>query len=409
MNRTQSQDRHTGWPTRPLGDVVETEISTWNTGSHPDEEKQYIEIASIDAASKTIARTHLVQGRTAPSRARTIVHAGDVLVATTRPNLNAVAIVPQELDGQVCSTGFAVLRPTESMTSKWLYWSVRSPAFVRTVSDLVVGAMYPAVTDKQVRSVVIPVPPVLNQQCIVAKLDEQMAALDRAEKALAEQQAAASTFTTAALQQVFSGPDSKRWPLVKMGELCEVITDGVHQTPVYTADGIPFISTANLLPFQEDFDYSAYRRFVSVDAHELLAKRACPHKGDLLISKCGTIGLTQVVRVGYDFDIFVGLMLIRVRRNRVMPEFVEYLLNYPAVRLDLLGLASGSSRATLTIGVFTAFQIPLPSLPEQGRIVEMLDNRMAMIQPVRTALAYKQTTLAALRTSLLNAAFSGEI
>ena len=57
----------------------------------------------------------------APSRARQRLSTGDVLVSMTRPNLNAVAIVPAKLDGAIGSTGFHVLR-SKHMVSQYLYF-----------------------------------------------------------------------------------------------------------------------------------------------------------------------------------------------------------------------------------------------------------------------------------------------
>lgn len=193
------------WRTLPIGDLCQASVSTWDTSAHPQEQKRYIEIAGIDPTSKTIGNTHFVQACTAPSRARNVVHTGDIIIATTRPNLNAVAVVPPDLDNQVCSTGFAVLRPNELIISRWLYWSVRSPDFIRTVSDLVVGAMYPAVTDKQVKSVVIPVPPIPEQECLVARLDQQTVHLGLVLRALEDQDAELAALRSTLLDAAFSG------------------------------------------------------------------------------------------------------------------------------------------------------------------------------------------------------------
>src|SRR3989344_8747637 len=49
-------------------------------------------------------------GKEAPSRAKQLVKDKDILISTVRPNLNAVAIVPKELDNQICSTGYCIIR-----------------------------------------------------------------------------------------------------------------------------------------------------------------------------------------------------------------------------------------------------------------------------------------------------------
>lgn len=54
----------------------------------------YIDIGSINRDSKCIESPQKLIGKDAPSRARKVINTGDILVSLTRPNLNAVALVP---------------------------------------------------------------------------------------------------------------------------------------------------------------------------------------------------------------------------------------------------------------------------------------------------------------------------
>jgi type I restriction enzyme S subunit len=87
---------------------------------------KYVDISSVDKDLKAIVRTQEVIGKDAPSRARKVIAANDVLVSTVRPNLNAVAVVPCELDGEIASTGFCVLRPNPTIVNAryLLYWTL---------------------------------------------------------------------------------------------------------------------------------------------------------------------------------------------------------------------------------------------------------------------------------------------
>ena len=144
---------------------------------NPDGAFTYVDISSIDRDDKRIATPSALTGKDAPSRARRVIHKGDVLVATTRPNLNAVALVGDALDGQICSTGLCVLRPNGNLLdSKYLYYWTRHEGFVNALSALVNGAMYPAVTDRQVLEQQIPIPPISEQRRIAALIDKRLAA-----------------------------------------------------------------------------------------------------------------------------------------------------------------------------------------------------------------------------------------
>ena len=194
-----------GWRWASLGDVCEKQVKSYDPGKHPDKPFRYIDITSVDNQAKRITTARTLLGKEAPSRARQVIQAGDVLVSTTRPNLNAVAFVPDELDGELCSTGFCVLRAGTDIIPSFLFAFIQSSEFVASLSELVKGALYPAVTDGQVRNQIIPLPPIVEQMHIAHILTEQMAAVDRARAAAEEQLLGINALPAALLKQAFSG------------------------------------------------------------------------------------------------------------------------------------------------------------------------------------------------------------
>lgn len=134
----------------------------------PQETFVYINIATINKNTKTIESPLVIKGIDAPSRARKEVHTGDILVSTVRPNLNTVAIVPPELEGEVASTGFCVLRPDPNLlNNKYLFYRTITQDFITHLTAHMRGANYPAVTDGIVKSAPIPLPPISEQSRIV--------------------------------------------------------------------------------------------------------------------------------------------------------------------------------------------------------------------------------------------------
>ena len=113
-------------------------------------------------------------------------------------------------------------------------------------------------------------------------------------------------------KEVRIGPKEYKFPLdweIKFfDEITNKITDGTHSTPNYVSEGIPFLSTQNIVPFR-DFDFDDYEKYISKEEHKKLKKRCNPKKGDILISKCGTIGRSKLVTKEMEFNIFVGLAL----------------------------------------------------------------------------------------------------
>lgn len=153
-----------------IGELVDA-VTTWNPSRSPDVEFEYIDLSAVDNGSKAVVGSTTVTGCEAPSRARQLVSAGDVLVSTVRPNLNAVAVVPAVLDGATASTGFTVLRPSEELDGRFLFHWVQSPAFIGDMVRKATGASYPAVSDRIVKDSALPAPPLLEQRRIAAILD----------------------------------------------------------------------------------------------------------------------------------------------------------------------------------------------------------------------------------------------
>jgi len=140
-----------GWQTKTLGEVLE-KTGTVNPLLSPEAEFDYIDVSSVSNQTFRIEETQRLKGKAAPSRARRLVRAKDILFATVRPTLQRIAIVPEELDNQICSTGYFVLRPKSGIDHKFLFYSLFTEEFMGQMANLQKGASYPAVTDGEVKA-----------------------------------------------------------------------------------------------------------------------------------------------------------------------------------------------------------------------------------------------------------------
>lgn len=213
----------------------------------PDEPFEYIDISSIDKDLKIINQTQSILGSEAPSRARKIVRKGDVLVSTVRPNLNAVAVVPESLDQQIASTGFFVLRPnTERAVGKYLFYRALTSEFIGFLTARMRGANYPAVTDAIVRQAPIPWPPVREQHRIVEILDQA----DALRKKRAEADVKAARILPALFYKMFGDPASlvAGKSVKPLGELVDVVSGATPSKQVneYWQGDIPWISPKDM-------------------------------------------------------------------------------------------------------------------------------------------------------------------
>jgi type I restriction enzyme, S subunit len=165
-----------GWTTAKVGELC---LSVEMVRPELEREKEfvYIDISSIDRRKRLITEPRHLRGIDAPQRARQLVAAGDILFSTVRPNLRTIAVVPPDLDGQVASTGFCVLRPSPELADKFLYYAILSDSLQRRVISSARGINYPAVRDDDIYNETIALPPRAEQERIVEAVDRLLPAV----------------------------------------------------------------------------------------------------------------------------------------------------------------------------------------------------------------------------------------
>lgn len=169
----------------PLSNLM-SPVETWSSARETRSSIQYIDIGSVDREKKEISSVAWISPQEAPSRAKYKVCAGDILVSTVRPGLNAVAVVPTAMSGAIASSGFAVLRvdETKAVGSFVFHW-VRTRAFVDDMVRQATGASYPAVSNAVVGASKIPLLPVQEQWRIASILDKADAIRRKRQEAIA--------------------------------------------------------------------------------------------------------------------------------------------------------------------------------------------------------------------------------
>lgn len=134
---------------------------------------QYIDLSSVSRVNHQIEETVTVSASTAPSRAQKLVRKDDIIFATTRPTLQRYAVIDNEHNGQIASTGYCVLRANErDVLAKWIYYNIAKTDFNDYVEINQEGSAYPAISDTKVKAFRIPVPSLTEQNRIVTILDK---------------------------------------------------------------------------------------------------------------------------------------------------------------------------------------------------------------------------------------------
>ena len=165
-----SFDGRTDVEWKRLGDVcLKTDNIKWKSTK---ETYQYIDLTSVDIQTHNILSTMEIDSSSAPSRAQQIVKEDDVIFATTRPTQMRVCLVPVEYDGQICSTGYCVLRPDSSIVlPQYLFFVLAVESFKTYLLNNQTMGNYPSISNNTLKDYTIPIPSISEQRKIVGVLD----------------------------------------------------------------------------------------------------------------------------------------------------------------------------------------------------------------------------------------------
>lgn len=378
---------------------------------------RYIDIGSIDNRSQEIAEPKTIVGLEAPSRARRVVRTGDTLFSTVRTYLKNVALVPPDLDGELTSTGIAVLRPSPAVEPNYLFAVARSDAFISMVSVAQDGTMYPAVSDADVMSAPIALPPLDEQRRIVAKIGSLSAKSKRARDRLDRVPTLVKKYKQSILDSAFGGklvPGSNSVQLRPISELIDRLDQGwspkCESEPADTDADWAVMKTTAVQPI--DFRPEANKRLpASLQPRPELEIRV----GDVIITRAGPrsrVAITCVVRATRP-----KLMLcdkayrMRMAADRADPYYVGYMLNAPSVveQLEQLKTGINDSGLNLTQAKFLALELPCPSPELQREIVRRLDVAFAWIDRLAAEANSACKLIDHLDQAVLSKAFQGKL
>ncbi len=261
-----------------------------------------------------------------------------------------------------------------------------------------------------------------DQQTIAAFLDYETARIDRLiaqqqrliELLKEKRQAVISHAVTKGLNPDAPMKDSgvewigqvpKHWVASRLKYCTRQIVDGAHFTPTYTDAGVPFLRVTDIQSKHVDLSEVKY---IPEAEHNELIKRCNPKKGDLLLSKNGTIGVPKLVDWDWSFSIFVSLCLIKFKA-KLFAEYVAYCFESHELKEQIFGLIKQSTVINLHLDKIQNFWICVPPISEQVEIVEALKNKVDELDLLINKAANAIELMQERRSALISAAVTGKI
>jgi len=386
------------WKTAEIGSLV-MPVKAWSPAKEaPDEQLVYVDLSSINREAKEIVAPQDVAGAEAPSRAKQLLRAGDVLVSTVRPNLNAVSVVPDDLDGATGSTGFCVLRTDpQRLDNTYLFHWVRTPAFVASMVRRATGASYPAVSDRVVKQANIPLPPLPEQRRIAAILDKTDAVRRKRQQTLD----LADQFLRSAFLDLFGDPvtNPKGWPVKKLGDVGTLDRGRSQHRPrndaILLGGPYPLIQTGDVANSR-----GVIQSYTQTYSEVGLKQSRLWKAGTLCITIAANIANTAVLAFDACFpDSVVGF----APGSPVTTEFVQGWFSFLQPMLETR--APQVAQKNINLRILRALDIPIPPIELQNHYSKALRK----VRRQRELLSGHKIKLDQLASSLVQRAFRGAL
>lgn len=194
-------------------------------------------------------------------------------------------------------------------------------------------------------------------------------------------------------------PAGKNWDIKELGVICD-IRDGTHASPKFFPEGVPLITSKNLLGGVIDFSNI---QFISEKDYLEIEKRSKVDDGDILFGMIGTIGNPVIVHKDRNFSI-KNVGLIKFTALSPINSFVYYTLLYSFVGQQIKKFSRGGTQKFVSLGNLRNLKIHLPNKNTQKQIV----TKLSAVQNYKKQLLEQKSRLKELFDSTLQKSMQGD-
>ena len=233
---------------------------------------------------------------------------------------------------------------------------------VKDLNPYITGAVVPKLTQAALVGIPIPVPPLAEQERIVAELDLLSGIIDKQNAQLKE----LDTLAQSIFYDMFGNPveNDKGWSLKRIEDTCLNIVDCPHSTPKKVGEITPYpcIRTSELKDGCISWDTMQY---LDEAEYRIRIARLAPKAGDIVFAREGTIGDAAILPEGYHFSLGQRTMLLRVNPSIISNVFLHRVIISEWVKKQIRIVNVSSTVAHVNIKDFKQFVIPIPPIALQ--------------------------------------------
>jgi type I restriction enzyme S subunit len=355
-----------------------------------------------------------------------LIEKGDIIITKDSERADDIAVpalIAQDFDDVVCGYHLTQIKPKE-LDGNFLFRLFQCTRFNAQFVVSANGVTRFGLPQRAVNDAFVGFPPLEEQNTIAQFLDHKTSQIDALiskkeallEKLDEKRTALISHAVTKGLDPSVPMKDSSiewlgdipaHWEVTRPKYLCSRIVDGTHHTPEYIDVGVPFITVRNLT-LNNGISFKKIR-YISYEDHKELMKRANPEKGDILVTKDGTLGVTRVIETDQEFSIFVSLALLKPYHSKINSYYFRDVLESTAISAQFESRKLGSALKHIHLVELSNVFVPLPPLLEQELIRTYIKEKTAEIDQQKSKINKAIDLLKEYRTALITNAVTGKI
>lgn len=332
-----------------------------------------------------------------------LMPAGSVLFSSRAP-IGYVAIARNP----ICTNqGFKSIIPNSDIDSEFLYYQLKY--LRKQIQELGSGTTFKEISAKKFGTVNIIVPPLPEQERIVARIEELFSELDKAVETLNTTKQQLAVYRQAVISTSF--PELTSSNSVRLDEIAEIsggITKGRDLSQQKTIT-LPYLRVANV---QNGYLDLSQMKDIEVKLNEV--DKYLLQEGDVLYTEGGdrdklgrgTVWKNEIPRCVHQNHIFKA----RLNQERALPQYVAYWSMSVYARDYFFKKGKQSvNLASINKTVLSALILPMPSLEEQASIINNIESRLSVCDQIEKTIEQSLQQAEALRQSILKQAFEGRL
>lgn len=290
-----------------------------------------------------------------------------VLIAMYGATIGATSILKiPACTNQACAT----FKKSDKITPEFLYYFFRSQK-ERFVKDGVGGAQ-PNISAGYLKKIEIELLPLKKQNEITNTLDKLQSIITHIRTQLEK----LDLLVKARFVEMFGNIEN----MCTIADVCSIITDGTHQPPKFTTDGIPFLFVSNIAT--NEIVYNA-EKFISEETYNDLYKRTPIEIGDIILSTVGSYGHPAIVKTNKKFLFQRHIAYLKPIPTTINSIYLHRAILSDNVQRQIDERVKGIAQKTLNLSEIRKIVIPAPPLELQtqfANFVKQVDQSKSILQ-----------------------------